>query len=217
VANESCLLVNSQIDWMMQVLSIENSVTTKEHSSPGRLIIITGPSGVGKGTLMRSLLQRHPELYYSVSATTRPPRPGEIDGKDYYFISRSKFEQLAQNCEFLEWAEFASNYYGTPREPVERQIREGKLVVLEIELEGARQIRTTFPSAKSIFILPPSLPELEKRIRSRAKDSEEAIIRRLRRAQEEINAADEFDLQIVNDDFEMALNSIEVALFGYSQ
>ncbi len=198
----------------MRVLSRESGATTKEYPYPGKLIIFTGPSGVGKGSLMRSLLQRHPELYYSVSVTTRSPRLGEINGKDYYFISRSKFEQLVAAGEFLEWAEFAGNYYGTPREEVEKQICAGKLVVLEIELEGARQIRATFPSTISIFILPPSFKELENRIRGRASDSEEAIARRLRRAQEEIHAANEFDLQIVNDDFETALNSIETALFG---
>ncbi|PMB43813.1 guanylate kinase [Fischerella thermalis CCMEE 5205] len=199
---------------MMQVLSIQSGATTKDCPSSGKLIVLTGPSGVGKGTLMRSLLARHPELYYSVSATTRSPRPGEIDGKDYYFISRSKFEQLVAAGEFLEWAEFAGNYYGTPREPVINQICSGKLVLLEIELEGARQIRRSFPEALSIFILPPSFSELEKRIRTRGQDSEEAIARRLRRAQDEINAADEFDIQIVNDDFETALKSIEATLFG---
>ncbi len=198
----------------MRVLSRESGVTTKQYPYPGKLIIFTGPSGVGKGSLMRSLLQRHPELYYSVSVTTRSPREGEINGKDYHFISRSKFEQLVAAGEFLEWAEFAGNYYGTPREEVEKQIRSGKSVVLEIELEGARQIRATFPSTLSIFILPPSFKELENRIRGRASESEEAIARRLRRAQEEIHAANEFDLQIVNDDFETALNSIETALFG---
>jgi guanylate kinase len=198
---------------MMQVLPIQSSAN-KEYPPSGRLIVLTGPSGVGKGTLMRSLLQRHPELYYSVSVTTRSPRPGEIDGKNYYFISLSKFEQLIAQGEFLEWAEFAGNYYGTPREAVLKQISSGKLVVLEIELEGARQIRASFPSAISIFILPPSFDELEKRIRNRAQDSEEAIARRLRCAQEEIKAADEFDIQIVNDDFETALKDIEAALFG---
>ncbi len=198
----------------MQVLSIQSGATTKDCPSSGKLIVLTGPSGVGKGTLMRSLLARHPELYYSVSATTRSPRPGEIDGKDYYFISRSKFEQLVAAGEFLEWAEFAGNYYGTPREPVINQICSGKLVLLEIELEGARQIRRSFPEALSIFILPPSFSELEKRIRTRGQDSEEAIARRLRRAQDEINAADEFDIQIVNDDFETTLKSIEATLFG---
>lgn len=198
---------------MMPVLPIQNSATTEECLHLGKLIVLTGPSGVGKGTLMRSLLQRHPQLYYSVSVTTRSPRSGEIDGKSYYFISRSKFEQLVAEGEFLEWAEFTGNCYGTPREAVLNQINSGKLVMLEIELEGARQIRASFPSALSIFILPPSFDELEKRIRSRGQDSEEAIARRLLRAQEEIQAADEFDIKIVNDDFETALNDIEAVLF----
>jgi guanylate kinase len=116
--------------------------------------------------------------------------------------------------ELLEWAEFAGNCYGTPRQPVEEQIRLGKQVILEIELEGARQIRKTFPDALRIFILPPSLQELEHRIRSRAQDTEAAIACRLQRAREEINAANEFDIQIVNDDFKHALNSIEATLFA---
>jgi guanylate kinase len=199
---------------MMQVLPIHSGATTKECPPSGRLIVLTGPSGVGKGTLLRALLQRHPDLYYSVSMTTRSPRPGEINGKHYYFVSRSKFEQLVAQGEFLEWAEFAGNYYGTPREAVLSQVGSGKLVVLEIELEGARQIRTSFPSAHSIFILPPSFDELEKRIRGRAQDAEDAIARRLQRAQEEVTAADEFDVQIVNDDFETTVKALEADLFG---
>ena len=198
----------------MQVSPIQSSATTKEYPFPGKLIVLTGPSGVGKGTLMRSLLQRHSELYYSVSMTTRLPRPGEINGENYYFISRSKFEQLIAQGEFLEWAEFAGNYYGTPLEAVLNQVQSGKLVVMEIELAGARQVRTSFPSALSIFILPPSFEELERRIRDRGQDTPEAIARRLHRAQEELQAADEFDIKIVNDDLATALNAIEAALFG---
>lgn len=179
----------------------------------GRLIVLTGPSGVGKGTLLRSLLQRRPELYVSVSATTRAPRVGEVDGKDYYFIPRSTFERMVANGELLEWAEFADNLYGTPLAPVEDQIRQGKWVILEIELEGARQVRQSFPDALQIFILPPSFKELEQRIRNRGQDTEQAIARRLQRAREEIDAATEFDIQIVNDDFGRALDSIETALF----
>ena len=198
----------------MQVLPIHNGANMKECPPLGKLIILTGPSGVGKGTLMNEILNRYPELHYSVSATTRSPRPGEINGKNYNFISRSQFEQLVTQGEFLEWAEFAGNCYGTPREAVFNQIQAGKLVLLEIELAGARQIRNTFPSALSIFILPPSFAELEKRIRGRGQDSEEAISRRLQRAEEEIAAANEFDLKIINDDFERALNEIEKAIFG---
>ena len=180
----------------------------------GKLIVLTGPSGVGKGTLLRSLLQRHPELYLSISATTRQPRPGEIDGQHYYFVSRDKFEQMVSADELLEWAEYAGNYYGTPRASVERQIQLGQSVILEIEVVGARKIHCTFPTALRLFILPPSLAELEQRIRGRGQDSEDAIARRLSRAKAEIEAADEFDVQIVNDDMEQALLLIEAAIFG---
>lgn len=201
---------------MMQVLSTNSGATTKLLTL-GKLIVLTGPSGVGKGTLMRLLLSRHPELNYSISATTRPPRPGEVDGKDYYFISRSKFQDLIEEGEFLEWAEFASNLYGTPRKPVIELLESGKSVLLEIELEGARQIRTQFPEVLSIFILPPNFNELEKRIRGRKKDSEAAISRRLKRAKEEIDSAAEFDIQIVNDDLETAVHEIEMAMFSESE
>lgn len=179
----------------------------------GKLIVLTGPSGVGKGTLLRSLLRRHPELYLSVSVTTRSPRKGEIHGKHYYFVDRQQFEKLAAGGDLLEWAEFAGNYYGTLRRQVETHVNQGEWVVLEIELEGARQIKRTYPEALRIFILPPSVDELENRIRARGQDSEEAIARRLQRAREEIAAAGEFDIQIVNDDLEKALERIEAALF----
>jgi guanylate kinase len=180
----------------------------------GKLIVFTGPSGVGKGTLLRSLLRRHPELYFSISVTTRAPRPGEVDGQHYYFVTRPQFEQMVAAGELLEWAEFAGNYYGTPRRPVEQQIQQGRWVVLEIEIEGARQIRQTFPDALRIFILPPSLQELENRLRDRAQDSEQAILRRLKRAEAELEAADEFDFQVVNDNLEKALARLEAALFS---
>jgi guanylate kinase len=180
----------------------------------GKLIVLTGPSGVGKGTLLKALLQRHPELHVSTSVTTRRPRPGEIHGKNYYFVDRITFEQMVANGELLEWAEFAGNLYGTPRAAVEEQIRQGQWVILEIELQGARQIRRSFPEALRIFVLPPSLPELEHRIRQRGQDSEDAILRRLQRAKEEIDAANEFDIQILNDDFNRALERIEAALFA---
>jgi guanylate kinase len=121
----------------------------------GKLIVLTGPSGVGKGTLVRSLLARHPELYLSISATTRSPRPGESNGQHYYFLSRQEFENLIQDNQLLEWAEYAGNYYGTPRSPVEEQINQGKSVILEIEVVGADLVKANFPDALRLFILPP--------------------------------------------------------------
>jgi guanylate kinase len=179
----------------------------------GRLIVLTGPSGVGKGTLVKELLQRHQELYLSISATTRQPRTGEVQNRDYYFVSREEFQGMIQEEQLLEWAEYAGNYYGTPRGKVEEQIGQGKSVILEIEVLGARQIKQTFPDALRIFILPPSRAELEKRLRERGNDSEEAIAKRLSKAQEEMAASGEFDQQIVNDDLKTALEAIEKAIF----
>lgn len=179
----------------------------------GRLIVFTGPSGVGKGTLLRALRDRYPALQLSISATTRAPRPGEVHGKDYYFVSRDQFQAMVEHNELLEWAEFAGNYYGTPKAAVLQQVEAGNWLILEIELEGARQIRASFPHALQLFVLPPSLDELEHRIRQRGKDSDEAIEKRLERARVEIEAASEFDIQIINDDLETALQQLEQAIF----
>ncbi len=182
-------------------------------SPPQNLIVFTGPSGVGKGTVLRALLNRHPELHLSISATTRSPRAGEVDQKHYYFLTRSQFETMVAQGEFLEWAEFAGNLYGTPRQPLLDRIAQGERVILEIELEGARQVRKTAPDALQIFITPPSIEELEVRIRKRGQDSDAAIARRLERAQVEIASAHEFDVQIMNDDFDTAVKMLEDVLF----
>ena len=177
-----------------------------------RLSVITGPSGVGKGTLVSRLLARHPRIWLSVSATTRAPRPGEVEGESYFFLSREHFERQVVAGGFLEWAEFAGNLYGTPREPVERQLAAGRPVLLEIELEGARQVRRSFPAGFQVMIQPPSLEELERRIRGRGTDAEAAIQRRLERAREELAAAAEFDATLVNGDLELALADLEKLL-----
>jgi guanylate kinase len=178
-----------------------------------QLIVFTGPSGVGKGTILRALLARHPELTLSVSATTRLPRPGEREGQHYYFLTRPQFEQRVREGAFLEWAEFASNLYGTLRQPVMQTIQQGARVILEIELEGARQVRLTAPEALQIFIQPPSEVVLEARIRQRGQDAEAAIIQRLARAQVEMASASEFDVQLVNDNLEETVTALESLLF----
>lgn len=187
---------------------------TDPSSKTGRLVVVTGPSGVGKGTLLKQLRQRHPGLSLSISATTRAPRPGEVDGQHYYFVDRDAFQSMIADGSLLEWAEYAGNYYGTPRQPVDTQIERGNQIVLEIELQGARQVAQSFPEALKIFILPPSPEELERRIRARGQDDEAAIARRLKRARVELEAASEFDVQIINDDLAKALSTLEATLFG---
>ena len=152
-----------------------------------KLIIITGPSGVGKGTVVKELLDRHKDIWLSISATTRNPRIGEKEGENYYFISNERFKDMIDKKDFLEWAQFAGNYYGTPLSTVNEKIEKGFIVLLEIEVEGAKQIKEKFPEALSIFLLPPSKAELEKRIRNRGTEKEEAINRRLSRANYELS------------------------------
>jgi guanylate kinase len=171
---------------------------------------------VGKGTLVRALRERHLALFLSVSATTRAPRPGEVNGEHYYFLTLEQFEALIQQQELLEYAQYVGNYYGTPRAAVLEKLVQGVDVLLEIEVEGARQVAHTFPEALRIFLLPPSEEELKNRLVGRGTDAPEAIERRLTRAQEEIRYAPEFTYQVVNGELERALQEIEAILYPVS-
>ena len=173
-----------------------------------KLIIITGPSGVGKGTVVKELLDRNKDIWLSISATTRNPRIGEQDGENYYFISDERFKDMINKKDFLEWAQFAGNYYGTPLSTVNEKIEKGFIVLLEIEVEGAKQIKEKFPEALSIFLLPPSKAELEKRIRNRGTEKEEAINRRLSRANYEIASSGEFDFVLTNHDVDETVKEV---------
>jgi guanylate kinase len=164
---------------------------------------------VGKGTLVSLLRRNHPCIWLSVSATTRAPRSGEVEGQHYFFLDRRRFEAQVAEGGFLEWAEFAGHLYGTPRGPVEEHLAQGRPVLLEIELEGARQVRSTFPAAFQLLIKPPSFEELERRIRDRGTDAEEAIQKRLARARVELEAEAEFDAVLVNGDLDLALQELE--------
>ncbi len=170
----------------------------------GRLIVVSGPSGAGKSTLIRASLEEVPELAYSVSATTRRPRPGEVDGIDYIFLSRQEFEGWIQEGRFLEWAEYSGNLYGTPERKVEEFLDEGKSVILEVELQGARQVQVKRPDAVMVFVRAPSLEETRRRLTGRATESEAALESRLATAVEEVAARDEFDYEVINENREQA-------------
>lgn len=176
----------------------------------GVLFVFSGPSGVGKGTLKAKLFEEFADrIAYSVSATTRGPREGEVDGKDYFFISRQEFERRVKNNEFLEHAEFAGNCYGTPRAYVEKLLDSGMNVVLEIDVQGALQVMKSMPECVSVFILPPSFEELEHRLRGRGTETEEKIRERLETAKRELPYAPQYDYQIVNGgDIEAAYQSL---------
>lgn len=168
-------------------------------SGPGaRLVVLSGPSGVGKSTVVRELRVHHPEVWVSVSATTRFPRPGEVDGVHYRFVTRAQFEAQAAGGGFLEWAEFAGNLYGTPRRPVLDHLAAGRPVLLEIDLQGARQVRAAMPDAHHVFLAPPSWDELVRRLTGRGTEPPEVVDRRLATAREELAAEPEFDTTLVN-------------------
>ncbi|ERF77626.1 guanylate kinase [Gallibacterium anatis] len=180
----------------------------------GNLYIVSAPSGAGKSSLISALLQQQPsyEMQVSISHTTRQPRPNEEHGKHYYFVDHKEFERLIAEDAFLEYAEVFGNYYGTSLPMIERSLKQGIDVFLDIDWQGAQQVRKKVPAAKSIFILPPSLQELERRLVGRGQDSNEVIAARMKKAINEISHYDEYDYLIINDDFDQALSEIKVIL-----
>ncbi|WP_460806516.1 guanylate kinase [Micromonospora zhanjiangensis] len=180
-----------------------------------RLTVLSGPSGVGKDSVIELIRARSPWVWLSVSVTTRKMRDYEVDGVHYFFVDRPEFERMIAAGQLLEWAEFAGNLYGTPRGPVEAHLRRGQPVLLKIDLQGARQVRGAMPEAQLVFLAPPSVEELKRRLIGRGTDDEETIRRRLVHADEELAAEQEFDITVVNDYVERAADEL-VGLLGYS-
>jgi guanylate kinase len=175
----------------------------------GLLIVLSGPSGVGKGTVRKALFNKKGHnLVYSISMTTRKPRKGEVDGEDYYFVSKAEFEKRIANDQFLEWTEFVGNYYGTPREKIETQLQEGHEVVLEIEVNGALQVRDKMPEAVFIFLVPPGKQALFDRLKLRGTENYAIIEERIAKAKEEFLLAYKYDYIVVNDDYDNAADRI---------
>ena len=179
------------------------------NAEKGKLLVISGPSGAGKSTVIGKLMELREDVCFSVSVTTRPARPNEEDGKDYFFVTPQRFQELAEGGFLLEHAEYVGNYYGTPREPVEAWMEEGHDVVLEIEVKGGAQVKKLMPECVSIFILPPSMKVLEKRLRGRGTEDEETIQKRLAKAREEIPHAKEYDYIVYNDALEDAVSDLQ--------
>jgi guanylate kinase len=174
----------------------------------GNLFIVTAPSGAGKTSLVRALLAADANVQLSISYTTRPMRPGEVDGRDYHFVSREQFQQMLEQGEFLESAEVYENYYGTSQTWINRMMESGKDIQLEIDWQGAAQVRRIFPAALGVFILPPSLQALQQRLQGRGQDSAEVIARRMEAAREDISHVGEFDYAIINDEFDVAVDDL---------
>jgi len=187
-----------------------------ESNQKGKLFVITGPSGVGKGTVLEKFFQNNKNIVYSISQTTRKPRPGEVHGVNYFFVSNEEFQKSIENDELLEWAKYSDNYYGTRKDFVLKAIDKGVDVLLEIETHGAKKIMEKFPDCVSIFIAPPNLDELEKRLRGRNTEDEDAIQKRLCAVMEELNSAENYKYTIVNDEVETALNKLQ-AVYEYEK
>ena len=180
----------------------------------GNLIVISGPSGAGKGTICKALLEREDNLYISVSATTRSPRKGEVNGVNYYFLTQEEFKKKVDNNEFLEWAEVHGNYYGTPKFNVEEMINEGKNIILEIDVQGALNVKKNCEDGVFIFILPPSMEELKRRIIARGSETPESLIKRFKTAYEEVNYISKYNYAVVNDDLEEAVKKVQNILYA---
>jgi len=182
--------------------------------TPGRLIVLAAPSGAGKTSLVRSLRERDPSIRFSISYTTRPPRTGEVNGRDYHFVEQADFERMIEDGAFLEYARVFDNYYGTGAEQIRALNQSGQDVLLEIDWQGARQVREAMPECLSIFILPPSAEELERRLRGRSTDSEAIIQRRLGDSRDDMAHWSEFDYVVINEDFDQALAELRAILDG---
>lgn len=185
-----------------------------ERQVDGKLFVFAAPSGAGKTTLVHAIVTKHPELRFSISYTTRKPRRNEADGVDYLFVTRREFMRLRDEGEMLEFAEVFDNYYATSRSQVEKHLADKRNVILEIDWQGARQVRESMPECITIFILPPSVEELERRLRDRRTDAPEVIERRLRDALSDMSHWDEFDHVIINDDVNQAVADLEAVLAG---
>jgi guanylate kinase len=177
-------------------------------AEPGRLYVIAAPSGAGKTSLVRALMEREPRLRFSVSYTTRPRRPNEIDGRDYHFVSQAEFQQMVERKAFLEHAQVFDNFYGTALGAAKSALADGQLLLLEIDWQGARQVRARLPAARSIFILPPTRRALEDRLKGRSTDSAAVIERRLTDAAADLSHWTEFDYVVINDEFEQAVSDL---------
>ncbi|AEM78886.1 guanylate kinase [Thermoanaerobacter thermohydrosulfuricus] len=180
----------------------------------GLLIVLSGPSGAGKGTICKALMEKEKNLKLSISATTRQPRSGEIEGKNYFFKSEEEFEKMIENDSFLEWAKVYGHYYGTPKDFVLKNLEEGNDVVLEIDIQGALKIKEKFPEGVFIFILPPSMEELKNRIKKRGTETEEEIIKRFKSAYEELNYVSRYNYVVINDSVEEAVEKIRAIIIA---
>ena len=177
----------------------------------GILVVLSGFSGAGKGTIMKEIIQRYP-YFLSISATTRAPRQGEINGVDYYFHTKEEFESMIEQGELIEWAEYVGNYYGTPKKAVEKQLNDGKDVLLEIEMQGGMLVKEQFPEAVLLFVTPPSFDELKRRLVGRGTETEEQIDKRMQRATEEVVYMDSYDYLVINDDLEQAIENVHAII-----